>query len=328
MIFRRRRFATALLGAVVTLAAAACTSNAAVVPGPEPAPAVAAFAAAWQGLKADPIAALTDDPGSARQEVGSVLENLAPGRLGVTATNVRKTGDLTATATADFSWTLADGISWKYTANWTFSRAAPSDDWKATWAATMINPRLGEAQSVQLKTVPATSGSILDRDQLQILSPTKIYSVVALPDKVGNASTTAAALARILGPLDPTVTAASVRAGLAAATAATGYTVTNLREAEYQQVRSELNTVNRAQRAHVDPQPACLQGLRPRVAVRGATGGQEADAGHCRLGDRRRRRHRRRAGDPGVPTRQARRQRHPHPRYRGAEGGRGRPGRL
>ena len=243
MIFRRRRFATALLGAVVTLAAAACTSNPAVVPGPEPAPAVAAFAAAWQGLKADPIAALTDDPGSARQEVGSVLENLAPGRLGVTATNVRKTGDLTATATADFAWTLADGISWKYTANWTFSRAAPSDDWKATWAATMINPRLGEAQSVQLKTVPATSGSILDRDQLQILSPTKIYSVVALPDKVGNASTTAAALARILGPLDPTVTAASVRAGLAAATAATGYTVTNLREAEYQQVRSELNTV-------------------------------------------------------------------------------------
>lgn len=243
MIPRRRRAVPALLGAFLTLAAAACTGPPAVAPGPDPGPAVAAFAAAWQGLKVDPIAALTDDPGTAGQEVGSVLENLAPGRLSVTAADVRKTGDLTATATATFAWTLAGGVNWKYTADWAFSRATPQDDWKASWAATMINPQLGEAQSVALRPIQASSGSILDRNNQQILSPTTIYSVVALPDKIGDQAATAAALAKILGRVDPTVTAASVLAGLKPATAAAGYTVTNLREDEYQKVRSRLNAV-------------------------------------------------------------------------------------
>lgn len=243
MIFRRRRAWSAVLLAALTLGAAACTGNPATTPGPEPAPAVTAFAAAWQGLKAAPIAALTDDPDTAGQEVGSVLSSLGPGRLTVTASNIRKTGDLTATATANFAWTLAGGVSWKYAANWAFSRSAPQNGWKADWAATMINPALSEAQSVALRSLAATPGNILDRNQQQILSPTTIYSVVALPDKITSPAAAAAALARILGPLDPTVTVASVIAGLKSASATTGYTVTNLREAEYQRVRSSLSTI-------------------------------------------------------------------------------------
>lgn len=243
MIFRRRRTGSAVFLVCLLVGVTACTDAPTAAPGPDPAPAVTAFAAAWQGLTADPIAALTDDPASAAQEVGSVLENLKPAKLSVTASNVRKTGDLTATATAQFAWTLPGGISWKYAADWAFSRAAPQGAWKAAWAATMINPQLGEAQSVALRSLPAAPGNILDRNKQQILSPTIIYSVVALPDKVGNPTAAAAALTKILGPLDPTVTAASVLAGLKAASSDTGYTVTNLREAEYQRVRSALNTV-------------------------------------------------------------------------------------
>ena len=243
MILRRRRATTALLGACLTVAAAACTGSPPAVQGPEPGPAVAAFAAAWQGLSADPIAALTNDPGSAEQEVGSVLDNLAPGKLTVTPGNVKKTGDQTATATATYAWTLKGGITWKYTANWAFTRAAPQNDWKAAWAATVIHPQLEDAQSVALHAVPATTGNILDRSNQQILAPTKIYSVVALPDKIADPAATAATLAKLLGPLDPTVTAASVVEGLKASTAASGYTVTNLREPEYQKVRSQLGTV-------------------------------------------------------------------------------------
>ena len=242
MISRRRRALAALTGACLTLVAG-CTGAPAATPGPEPESAVAAFAAAWQGLHTDPISALTTDPRAAGQEVGSVLRNLAPARVDVTTANVRKTGDLTATATANFSWSLPGGISWKYAANWAFSRAAPQDAWKATWASTLINPQLGDEQSVTLHQLPASAGNILDRNEQQILSPTTIYSVVALPDKISDPTATAAALAKILGPLDPTVTAASVVAGLTTATSATGYTVTNLREAEYQQVRSRLDTV-------------------------------------------------------------------------------------
>ena len=117
-----------------------------------------------------------------------------------TAANVRKTGDLTATATANFAWTLAGGINWKYTADWTFTRATPQADWRAKWAATMINPQLDEAQSVALRSLAPASGSILDRNQQQILSPTTIYSVVAMPDKVGDRAATAAALARTPRP--------------------------------------------------------------------------------------------------------------------------------
>ncbi len=243
-MFKRRRALVALAVACCGVMASACTATPpAVDSGPAPDAAVAAFAAAWQGLKADPIAALTSDPGSAAQEVGAVINDLAPAKIVVTPGRPQQTDADNATSTASFAWTLKDGISWKYTATWAFARESSSAGWKAQWASTLINPQLGDNQTLALRTTDATDGSILDRDQQEILSPVTVYSVVALPGKVTDLNSAAASLAAILGKLDPSVTAASVVAGVKTARPTVGYTVTNLRESDYQRVRSRLDTI-------------------------------------------------------------------------------------
>ncbi|MET3803495.1 cell division protein FtsI/penicillin-binding protein 2 [Nakamurella sp. UYEF19] len=240
----RFRVRLAVLLAGSTLVTVGCTSTPpASDPGPTPDATVTQFATAWQGLKTDTIANLTSDPGSATEELTSVLKNLAPTKVAVTAGNVKQTDPLNATSSASFVWTLAKGVTWKYTANWAFTRTATTSPWKAQWAATLINPKLGEGQTMVLRTTDAANGVIVDRKNQQIQQPVTVYSVVALPGKVGDVNVAAAALTKILGKLDPTVTPASVVAGLKIATPATGYTVTNLREADYETVRSQLNTI-------------------------------------------------------------------------------------
>lgn len=229
---------------VVTVLASGCTTTPpAPDPGPTPDAAVAQFASAWQGLTPDPIATLTSDPGSATEEITSVLANLAPTKVTVTAGDVKQADPLNATSTASFVWTLAKGVTWKYTADWAFTRISTDGPWKARWTATLINPKLGEGQTVVLRTTDATDGVIVDRNNQQILAPVMVYSVVALPGKIGDVTAAAASLAKILGKLDPTVTAASVVAGLKAATPSTGYTVTNLRDVDYEKVRSQLAAI-------------------------------------------------------------------------------------
>lgn len=222
----------------------ACTG---AVPAPDagasPDAVVARFAAAWQSLQPGPIATLTSDPGSASVELASVLKNLTPTALVVTTGVPKVTDANTATAAASFVWTLAGGIGWRYSARWIFTRASTRDPWTAQWASTLINPRLGDAQTLVLRNTSAPDGTVVDRDDQQIVSPVSVYSVVALPDKIADLAGTAAALARILGKLDPTVTAASVVAGVQASTPAAGYTVTNLRESEYQKVSAALKMI-------------------------------------------------------------------------------------
>src|SRR6195952_4786320 len=109
MLSTRRRGPLALVVACCVVLASACTATPPVTDsGPAPDASVAAFAAAWHLLKADPIAALTSDPGSAAQGVGSVIKNLTPIALTVTPGKVQKTDDDNATSTAVFNWTLKD----------------------------------------------------------------------------------------------------------------------------------------------------------------------------------------------------------------------------
>ena len=244
MPLRRRPHRLALLLVSLTAMVTGCTSTSRTGDtGPGPEQAVASFAAAWQSLRSDPIAALTTDPYSAAAQIAAVLKNLTPVKLSVAPGSIQQSDDQNATATAAFAWTLARGVSWKYTATWAFTRAGVGRAWKAAWSSSLINPRLGEEQTLALRTAPAADGTILDRDQQQILAPTTIYSVVALPGKMGNPAAAAAMLGKTLNPLDPTVTAGSVLAGLAAATPSTGYTVTNLRQNEYDRVRTALSAM-------------------------------------------------------------------------------------
>ncbi len=238
----RARLAAGLL---VLLAAASCTSvgggtvtttSSVVVTGADTA--VAQFAAAWQAGQAPAIAALTTDPTSAGQMVASVITNLAPTSIGVTTGPISTPTSGTAAVTANFVWTMPKGISWKYQTSWTFRSAGST--WKVAWAPTVIHPQLASGDSLQLRTDAQSGGTIVDRDNQQLVSPVNVFSVVLLPAKVTDLNAVAASLEQILKPIDATVTAASVVAGAQKADKTAGYTVTNLREADYNAVKAQL----------------------------------------------------------------------------------------
>jgi cell division protein FtsI/penicillin-binding protein 2 len=121
---------------------------------------------------------------------------------------------------------------------------------------------------------------MVDRNNIQIVSPVRVFSVVLMPGQVPDISATAAALAPVLSPLDSSITADSIVAGAAAATAppapesgaaatdsssapppsgagpapaetaaasvdpsTIGYTVINLREADYLKVKAQLDAI-------------------------------------------------------------------------------------
>ncbi|GGL95589.1 penicillin-binding transpeptidase domain-containing protein [Nakamurella endophytica] len=219
-------------------AATATSSAAAAAPDTE----VAQFAAAWQSAKAEQIAALTTDPPEAAQQIGAAIDNLQPTSISVTPGPVSRPSADTARTEADFVWTMPRGVTWKYRATWDLDLSR-SGAWSVHWAPTVLHPDLGAAQTLALHTEDAGTGSLVDRNDVQLVQPVRIWSVVALPGKVADPAATGAQLAALLGRYDPTVTQASVVAGLKKADAATGYTVTNLRDADYQAVRTRLAAV-------------------------------------------------------------------------------------
>ena len=242
----RARLVAALVGVLATVSCTATgggtttVTSSVVVAGADAA--VAQFAAAWQAAQAPTIAALTSDPTSANQMVTSVITNLAPTSIAVSTGAISNPSAGTAAVTANFVWTMPKGISWKYQTSWTFQSSGST--WKVAWAPTVIHPQLASGDSLQIRTDAQSGGTIVDRDNQQLVSPVNVYSVVALPGKITDLNSVAAQLEQILKPIDSTVTAASVVAGVQKADKTAGYTVTNLREADYDAVKSQLAAIN------------------------------------------------------------------------------------
>ncbi|MTD13703.1 penicillin-binding protein [Nakamurella sp. YIM 132087] len=229
----------ALVGACTSGGGSATTSTAGSSgTGTSPETAIGQFVSAWQSGQAAQIAPLTSDPGAAEDMIGGIIENLGPSAIAVSRGPITIDGDV-ATTPATFVWSLPGGISWKYEASWTFDRSG--NTWVADWTPTLVNPQLQASQTVGLRTTEATGGQIVDRNNQQLVTPTRVYSVVAIPGKVTDAKALATSLQTILKSYDATVTVASVTDGISKANDDTGYTVTNLREADYQKVKAQLD---------------------------------------------------------------------------------------
>ncbi len=203
---------------------------------------VSQFASAWQAAQPALIGEQTSDPSAASQQIQTVLANVKPTRIAVTTSNLSQPAAGQAQVTAHFVWTIPGGISWSYDASWALVQGQDGS-WSVTWTPTVINPKLGPQQSIAVDRSSTTGGTIVDRDDAQLVSPTTIYSVVALPAKVTDVAGTAKQLESLLKQFDPTVTAPSVTAGITNASNSSGYTVTNLREAEYKKVAGQLAAI-------------------------------------------------------------------------------------
>jgi len=266
---RRIRSLPVLMLAAVFALIAGCSSDPAQG-DPGPGDRMAAFINAWQQMDFDAASDITNSPAAAAVMLDEVTGDLRPDHLTITAGDVTRGGANQATATVTLTWQLPDAGTWTYPATWTWKK---DRDWELDWAPSVIHPKLGERQTLAAHTTPAEPGVLVDRNNNQIVQPVTVYSVVLMPAKVADIPGTAAALAPILSPIDPTVTADGIVAGVAQAQAeaaaaqsaapaagaadptsaddgtppadpaSIGYTVTNLRETDYQKVKPALDAI-------------------------------------------------------------------------------------
>jgi cell division protein FtsI/penicillin-binding protein 2 len=278
---RRHRFRatrrTSVFAALLLVCglAAACTGAPDPATGPEGQ--IAGLISAWQGLDPDKAADFTSDSAAAAVMLKEVFNSLRPDSVQISTGEVTRNSENTATEAATLTWELPDAGSWTYPATWTWQRSA-NGSWLLDWSPAVVHPKLSSRQTLAVQTTDPQDGVLVDRNNNQIVSPVRVYSVVLLPAKVPDVAAAAAAIAPILAPLDPTVTADSIVTGAAAALAeatapaspdpasapagaapsagpdsaastapvdpsSVGYTITNIREPDYLKIKAQLDAV-------------------------------------------------------------------------------------
>ena len=190
-------------------------------------------------------AALTSQPAAAAQLMTTVAADLRATKLGVVPGTASRSDADTATVRADLTWTLPVAGSWSYSTTWIWKRSTASGKWRLQFTPTMIHPELGAQQTMVVRTTPTSAGTIVDRNDAQLIGPVRVYSVVVLLNKITNVSGTAKRLADAVARFDKTITTASLAAAITAAINAGdgAYTVINLRDPEYQQVHAALAAI-------------------------------------------------------------------------------------
>ncbi|SEB94650.1 Cell division protein FtsI/penicillin-binding protein 2 [Rhodococcus koreensis] len=224
----------ALCGAaVLTAGLAACTPR---PDGPEPA--AQAFLTAFAEQDSEQAADLSDRPDVARQALESAWTSLQAESLDARTTDVDVSGD-TATVGYTYEWHLPKNRVWTYSGELQMGRRG--GDWAVRWSSTNVHPRLGDRQTMSLRSTAAPRARVNEHSGSDVLVPGVVYRVKFDAAQSGNVIGSAQSLASTLVTFDNTLTAQSIAES---ATAVKGdYLVTRLRSDDYEQVAGVLGAI-------------------------------------------------------------------------------------
>ena len=241
---------------------------------------VTAYLDAWARGDDNAAAALTDDPTAAAAVLADVRRSLAPAGLTATAGQVRTATD-TATASVDVAWDLGQDRRWSYLGQLDLRRSEQAETgWVVHWAPSAVHPQLGPRQRLVLDVTTPDPAPVVDRNGVPLLAPTEVVNVLLDRRATGNLPAVTAALAAALGPIDPTITAASITDGAAKVPDGQGYSVVVLRDTDYRAVKNaiyELSGVRFATQTRLLP-PSAGFGSQVLPAVRTEVAGQVSGA--------------------------------------------------
>ncbi len=179
--------------AALAVAATACSSGA-----QGPVPAADAFAAAFAEHDLSAAAALTTAPEKATAALISTWQALQAEKLAIRTGDARVNGD-TATVDYTYEWTLPKGRQWTYSGELQMGRS--DGRWLVRWSSADIHPKLGDTQSMELRTRPAPRARVNEAAGSDVLVPGKVsrvkFTVADAPDPSRVAGALAAALSRI-----------------------------------------------------------------------------------------------------------------------------------
>lgn len=179
--------------AALAVAATACSSGA-----QGPVPAADAFAAAFAEHDLAAAAAFTTAPEKATAALTSTWQALQAEKLSIRTGDARVNGD-TATVDYTYEWTLPKGRQWTYSGELQMGRS--DGRWLVRWSSADIHPKLGDTQSMELRTRPAPRARVNEAAGSDVLVPGKVsrvkFTVADAPDPSRVAGALAAALSRI-----------------------------------------------------------------------------------------------------------------------------------
>ncbi|NKZ15748.1 penicillin-binding protein [Mycolicibacterium septicum DSM 44393] len=201
---------------------------------PDPADRFAAFADALQRKDAGGAAAQTTDPAAAEPAIKSMFDGMgdaASVKVGAEPEDGDESG-----ATLKYQWSWGEGHDFAYDATGTATKTG--DDWRISWAPTLLHPDLRDGLKFQYSTDSDLQTPVLDRTG-QPLMTWQTVGVISL-DRTHLDS--AAPLAALLAPFDATTTAESIGAQFASNTD-DRVTVMKLREDDLTSVRDQLTQV-------------------------------------------------------------------------------------
>ena len=195
---------------------------------------VRSFAEALSRGDADAAADLTSDPAAASATLGELFASLGsdvtfrPDRVRA----VDSEGGFALGAT----WTFGpdDAHEWTYTTDG--EATADGQDWKIRWDPAVVAPGLDAGPLAYSTLVPQPAARVLDRTGAELLT----QHVVTLVDVASDADV--AAVAALLNPIAPTITAESLAADVGAAAGAPVTAVT-LREEDLTPIEAALTAL-------------------------------------------------------------------------------------
>ena len=196
----KSRLSVLLMVVAVALGAVACT------PKPNPAEPVAEeFLDALARFDYEHISTLIDDPATASDSLSSSIGGMQAEAVTATLNSVDQQENL-ATAHYTLDWALPRDRHVRYDASMTLTQQ--NEDWTVRWQPSILHPRLGANQHLELRTVPADQASVVSSDGVALLSPGVAYRLLVDTNAVGDKANTAASIANALGAAheqDPSV---------------------------------------------------------------------------------------------------------------------------
>ncbi|AJW39445.1 Cell division protein FtsI [Rhodococcus sp. B7740] len=230
---RYRVGAVSVVAAVVAAALTGCTPK---PDGPEPA--AQAFLAAFEANDIAAAAADTDKPDAAATALTEAWTNLQAEALDAETTSVQVDGD-TATVGYTYTWQLPRDRVWTYDGQLNMGRS--EGEWVVRWTASDIHPKLGDTQTMSLRSTAAPRARVNERSGTDVLVPGVVHRIKFDAAEANNVVASATALSTLLTPFDASITAQSI---VESATSVDGdYPVVLLRDSDYQPISAALTEI-------------------------------------------------------------------------------------
>ncbi|WP_206490651.1 penicillin-binding transpeptidase domain-containing protein [Rhodococcus sp. KRD162] len=230
---RYRVCALLAIGAVAVASLAGCTPK---PDGPEPA--AQAFLAAFESKDIQVAAARTDKPDAAAAALTETWANLQAEALDAETTSVQVDGD-TATVGYTYRWQLPKDRVWTYDGQLNMGRTA--GEWAVRWTSSDIHPKLGDTQTMSLRSTAAPRARVNERSGTDVLVPGVVHRIKFDAANTNNVVASATALASLLTAFDASITAQSI---VESATSVDGdYPVALLRESDFEPISAAVTEI-------------------------------------------------------------------------------------